>query len=132
MPRNPRSVDLKAWYQIHAKLHMAFESILTCKVIKMRPTNWSFKNYVAHGTATADDDDNVLIHGISHFLIHEHANCGHDLTPTFPSSITTKEKKACFQENWIYGITHKPSFIIIKEMKCNSIIPSQTKHILII
>lgn len=31
----------------------------------MRPTNWSFKNYVAHGTenAAAAADDDVLIHG---------------------------------------------------------------------
>lgn len=64
MPRNPRSVDLKEWYQISAKLHKTFENILTCKVIKMRPTNWSFKNYVAHSTATAAAADDMLIHGI--------------------------------------------------------------------
>jgi hypothetical protein len=67
IPRNSRSVDLKAWYQISAKLHKTFENILTCNVTKMRPTNWSSKNYVAHCTATAaaaDNDDNVLIHGI--------------------------------------------------------------------
>jgi len=72
-PRNPRNVDLKAWYQISAKLHKTFENILTCEVIKMKPTNCSSKNYVAHGTTTttaaaaADDDDNdhgALVHGI--------------------------------------------------------------------
>jgi hypothetical protein len=56
-------LTLKAWYKISAKPHKASENILTCKVIQMRPTNWSSKNYVAHGTATAADD--VLIHGIT-------------------------------------------------------------------
>jgi len=110
----------------------------------MKPTNCSSKNYVAHGIATttttttvaaaaADDDDGVLTMAsfVSQFLIHEHGNCGHDITPTYTSSITTLQTRACFQENWAYGITHKPSFITIKEMTCDSIIQSQTKGFLL-
>jgi len=62
---------------------------------------------------------------VSQFLIHEHGNCGHDITPTYTSSITTMENRARFQENWAYGIIHKPT-------KCDSIIQSHTKGILTI
>jgi hypothetical protein len=34
MPRNPRSVDLKVWYQISAKLHKAFKSNLLARSLR--------------------------------------------------------------------------------------------------